>query len=149
VPIKISVKGKIAYNGKEYTSAADLPDDVRHAYERALGASDGADAHGLPIPQTKIVFNGQEYGRVDEMPANVRRMYDAVMLAVEGSAGAAPCAGQGPGQLTGPVRSVAVELAPAPSIVPASSSSRALLVLTAVGLLLLTLYLLSGMAPSR
>ena len=146
MPIKITVKGKIVYNGKEYASAVDLPENVRHAYERALEASDGGEAHGGPIAATRIVFNGQEYGSVDEMPANVRRMYDAVMVAVE--AGSATTV-QATGWPTDPAQSGAAAIVPAPPIVPESSRSRTLLVLTAVGLLLLILYVLSGMGTSR
>ncbi len=149
VPIKISVKGKIVYNGKEYASAGELPEDVRHAYERAMGAADSSDALGKPVLRTKIVFNGHEYGSVDEMPANVRRMYDAVMMTVEESAGHAAAAVPEAGAFTGSARSGGTNLAPTAPIGPESSGSKALLLLTAASLLLLILYVLSNMATSR
>jgi hypothetical protein len=146
VPIKISVKRKVVFNGKEYTSAADLPNDVRQAYERAVGRSAGALDQGTP-PVTSIVFNGQTYGSVDEMPANVRRMYDAVLLTVEESDGAPSAAGQEAGGFPEVVRVAPAGTAPAP-LVPESSSSRTLIIVAAAGLLLLVLYMLSSMSTT-
>ncbi|MFI5143066.1 MAG: hypothetical protein ACHQQS_03280 [Thermoanaerobaculales bacterium] len=83
--VKVTVKRKIRYQGKEYESIDELPEAVRQAYERAMA---GGGQAGFPTAVQsqpgKIVFNGHEYGGIATMPPDVRNAYEGVMRAVVG-----------------------------------------------------------------
>jgi hypothetical protein len=72
--VSITLKRKIRYNGQEYSSPAELPPEVRLAYEKAL--HDG-------VVKKKFVFNGEQFANEDAMPADVRRLCDDVMGVIE------------------------------------------------------------------
>jgi len=72
--VSITLKSKIRYNGQEYSSPAELPPDVRLAYEKAL--HDGA-------VKKKFVFNGEPFANEEAMPADVRKLCDDVMGVIE------------------------------------------------------------------
>jgi hypothetical protein len=72
--VSITLKSKIRYNGQEYSSPAELPPEVRIAYEKAL--HDGA-------VKKKFVFNGEQFANEDAMPADVRKLCDDVMGVIE------------------------------------------------------------------
>src|ERR1700719_1034401 len=72
--VSITLKSKIRYNGKEYSSPAELPPDVRRAYEKAL--------HEGPVKK-KFVVNGQSFANEDAMPADLRKLCDDVMSLIE------------------------------------------------------------------
>jgi hypothetical protein len=72
--VSITLKAKIRYNGQEYASPADLPPEVRVAYEKAL--HDGA-------VKKKFVFNGEQFASEEAMPADVRRLCDDVLGVIE------------------------------------------------------------------
>jgi hypothetical protein len=72
--VSITLKSKIRYNGQEYSSPAELPPDVRAAYEKAL--HDGA-------VKKKFSFNGEQFADEDAMPADVRKLCDDVMGVIE------------------------------------------------------------------
>jgi hypothetical protein len=55
--VSITLKSRIRYNGQEYSSPAELPPEVRIAYEKAL--------------------------REDAMPADVRKLCDDAMGVIE------------------------------------------------------------------
>lgn len=73
--VSITLKSKIRYNGQEYSSPADLPPDVRRAYEKALH-------EGTNISK-RYVVNGQSFANEDDMPADVRKLCDDVMSVIE------------------------------------------------------------------
>jgi hypothetical protein len=72
--VSITLKTKIRYNGQEYSSPAELPPEVRLAYEKAL--HDGA-------VKKKFVFNGEQFASEEAMPADVRKLCDDVMGVIE------------------------------------------------------------------
>jgi hypothetical protein len=72
--VSITLKSKIRYNGQEYSSPAELPPDVRMAYEEAL--HDGA-------VKKKFVFNGEQFANEEAMPADVRKLCDDIMGVIE------------------------------------------------------------------
>jgi len=72
--VSITLKSKIRYNGQEYSSPAELPPEVRIAYEKAL--HDGA-------VKKRFVFNGEQFANEDAMPADVRKLCDDVMGVIE------------------------------------------------------------------
>ena len=72
--VSITLKSKIRYNGQEYSSPAELPPEVRVAYEEAL--------HDSAVKK-KFVFNGEQFANEDAMPADVRRLCDDVMGVIE------------------------------------------------------------------
>jgi hypothetical protein len=63
----VSVKTKIRYNGQDYSRPADLPPDVRAAYQKAL--HDGA-------VKKRFVINGQQFASEENMPTDVRKLCD-------------------------------------------------------------------------
>jgi len=79
---------RIIFNGREYSSADEMPADVREAYERITKTFADSDGDGVPdvieglggntVSTTtgKIVVNGREYSSVDEMPPDVRQIYE-------------------------------------------------------------------------
>ena len=78
--VSITLKRKIRYNGQEYSSPAELPPEVRSAYEKAVrGRTAGYDG----AIKKKFVFNGEQFANEDEMPADVRKLYDDVMGVIE------------------------------------------------------------------
>jgi hypothetical protein len=72
--VSITLKSKIRYNGQEYSSPAELPPEVRAAYEQAL--------HSGAVKK-KFVFNGEEFANEEAMPADVRKLCDDVMGVIE------------------------------------------------------------------
>lgn len=72
--VSITLKTKIRYNGREYSSPAELPPEVRMAYEKAL--HDGA-------VKKKFLFHGKTFANEGEMPSDVRKLYDDVMSVIE------------------------------------------------------------------
>ena len=72
--VSITLKSKIRYNGQEYSSPAELPPEVRIAYEKAL--------HSGAVKK-KFVFNGGQFADEDAMPADVRKLCDDVMGVIE------------------------------------------------------------------
>ena len=50
INVKTSAKTRITVNGKEYHSAAELPPDLRAAYEKALAGATGGLAAASPTP---------------------------------------------------------------------------------------------------
>src|SRR2546423_14721314 len=71
--VNITIKSKIRYNGKEYSSLGDLPAEARAAYERAMRAGPNVAV------ARKIVINGQEFANQSDMPADQKKNYDDVM----------------------------------------------------------------------
>ena len=72
--VGISRKSKIRYNGQEYSSPNQLPDDVRAAYERAMAGG---------AVKKKVIFNGQEFPSEEAMPDDIRKLCDDVMSVIE------------------------------------------------------------------
>jgi len=83
--IKINLKTKIRFNGREYSSLEEMPPEVRQVYENALASGQ------IRIQKSaKLVFNGQEYNSLDEMPEPVRRQYEQVMALVDANQNGIP-----------------------------------------------------------
>lgn len=72
--MSITLKAKIRCNGKEYSSPAELPPDIRMAYEKAV--------HEGAIKK-KFVVNGAPFASEDAMPPDVRKLCDDVMSMIE------------------------------------------------------------------
>jgi hypothetical protein len=78
--VSIRLKSKIRYNGQEYSSPAELPPEVRAAYEEAVRGRT-ADCDGAV--KRKLVFNGETFANEEAMPGDVRKLYDDVMSVIE------------------------------------------------------------------
>ena len=72
--MSITLKTKIRYNSQEYSSLAELPPEVRTAYEKA--ADEG-------IVTKKFVVNGQSFDSESAMPMDIRKLCDDVMDVIE------------------------------------------------------------------
>jgi hypothetical protein len=79
--VSITLRTKIRYNGKEYSSPGELPPEVRLAYENALkGKAAGFEG---AIVKKRFSINGQSFASEEEMPADVRKLCDDVMGVIE------------------------------------------------------------------
>jgi hypothetical protein len=90
---------RIVFNGREYSSADEMPPDVREVFERTMRLAADSDRDGVPdvfegkdgnvtsITRSRIVVNGREYGSVEEMPPDVRQAYERMRSAVVDSDG--------------------------------------------------------------
>ena len=79
---------RIIFNGREYSSADDMPPDVREAFEGTMRLAADSDRDGVPdvfegkdgnvtsVTRQKVVVNGREYGSAEEMPSDVRQAYE-------------------------------------------------------------------------
>ena len=72
--VNITLKKTIRYNGKEYSSLAELPPEIRSAYEKAL--------HEVPA-KMNFVFNGEQFADEAAMPPGVRKLCDDIMGVIE------------------------------------------------------------------
>ncbi len=79
--IKVTVNHKLTVNGKEYGSLDEIPEELRRAYERAVGSDQGIA--GLAQRASKIVFQGKEYGTPTDMPSDVRKLYEFAIAAAK------------------------------------------------------------------
>ena len=78
--MSVTIKSKIRYNGQEYSSPAELPPEVRAAYEKAVRGRPAGFAGAI---KKKFVINGEEFANEESMPADVRKLYDDVMGVIE------------------------------------------------------------------
>ena len=72
--VSITLKSKIRYNGREYSSPADLPPDVRLAYEKAM--------REVPL-KNSFMINDEHFANGSAMPADVYKLCDDVMSVIE------------------------------------------------------------------
>ena len=79
--IKVTVNHKLTINGREYGSLDEMPEELRKAYERAVGNDQGLA--GLTQRASRIVFQGREYGTLTDMPADVRKLYELAIAAAK------------------------------------------------------------------
>jgi hypothetical protein len=60
--VNVTVKRKLVFNGREYSSVDELPESVRAAYEKAVAGGLAPEAGaGAPGGAGRIVVNGQAY----------------------------------------------------------------------------------------
>jgi hypothetical protein len=72
--VSITLKSKIRYNGQEYSSPAELPPEIRAAYEQAL--------HSGAVKK-KFTLNGEQFADEDALPPDVQKLCDDVMGVIE------------------------------------------------------------------
>src|ERR1700731_632059 len=72
--VSVTLKSKIRYNGQDYSSPAELPPEIRAAYEQAL--------HSGAVKK-KFMFNGEQFADEDAMPPDVQKLCDDVMGVIE------------------------------------------------------------------
>ena len=72
--VNITLKRTVRYDGQEYSSPAELPPEIRAAYEKAL--------HEVPA-KMKFVFNGEQLADETTMPPSVRKLCDDIMGVIE------------------------------------------------------------------
>jgi len=71
---------KIVFNGREYASADEMPQEARAVYQKAIQSLNGSSPDGGQVvnvrTKTRLVVNGKEYANLDELPKDVRAVYD-------------------------------------------------------------------------
>ena len=75
---------KIRFNGREYTSAEEMPASVREAYTRAVGETavlrSGARLAGKL--NAKVIVNDKEFSSPGELPVAERRLLQDALAAL-------------------------------------------------------------------
>lgn len=81
----------IVIDGKTYSSASEMPPDVRARYEKAMSTLRDQDRDGVPDAlnaasstqvvsnATKFVVDGREYTSLDDLPPEARAKYEQAM----------------------------------------------------------------------
>jgi hypothetical protein len=72
--VSITLKSKIRYNGREYSSPAELPPEVRVAYEKALNDR---------VVKRKFIVNGKAFTDENGMSPELRRLCDDMINVIE------------------------------------------------------------------
>ena len=77
-------RAKIEFNGHEYTSADEMPADVRVAYERAIHETPAlhSGARLAAKLKAKIILNDTEFNHAGEMSVDDRHLYHEALEAV-------------------------------------------------------------------
>jgi hypothetical protein len=108
---------KITVNGQTYSSADEMPPDVRAKYDRAMAAMADRDNNGIPDvlehpaqpgqtnvgvvrTNTRIVVNGKEYKSLEEVPLALRSLIGNALHERAGIAGAPDARKSSTGMLT-------------------------------------------------
>ncbi len=150
--VKVSVKSRFVFNGKEYGSLEELPERVREAYRKAATGAPSGIA-GVPGGGARVVFNGVGYESVDAMPAEERAVYEGALAMARGGhlTPAAGAVGSGGAVAAGP-DGVPVQVVSAAPIEPGGAAGgRRAPVALVLGLMILLMvlgfYLYTAVAP--
>ena len=138
--IQVNIRRRFTVNGKEYGSTAEMPADVREAFEKAM-------AGGIRIQtgKTRIVFNGREYAGLEAMPAETRLQYEKLLQAAEAGAVPADLVASGNGALPAGIAGSEVSRAGAAiRFEPSFSSRKALAAIALIAAIILLYLLLRG-----
>lgn len=79
ISIAFKSKAKLVFNGREYGSMDEMPEDVRRLYQTAIAQAAKGGPNVEVFSQTELWFNGKKYNSADEMPEDVRCVYDEVV----------------------------------------------------------------------
>jgi hypothetical protein len=142
MPVKINLKTKIIYQGKEYATPEELPPEARQAYEQALAGQGTSPQVKVTTNGSKITLNGQTYNSLDEMPEEARRIYESVMAEVDKNQDGIPDALQTSGQASFPVAgspAPSAPLIPQANVISPANTNKRLLVVSGVVILILFL----------
>src|SRR3954469_25011455 len=82
INFKTNVRTVVRYKGQEYSSADELPAEVRSVYESVFAK--GMDA--TPGAKHQITVNGEHFASADEMPPTDRKLYEDAMTFVQDTA---------------------------------------------------------------
>jgi hypothetical protein len=83
ISIAFKSKPKLVFNGREYGSVDEMPEDVRRLYRDAIALAAKGGPNVKVFSKTELWFNGKKYNSVNEMPPDVRLSYDKVMKAID------------------------------------------------------------------
>jgi hypothetical protein len=82
---------RILFNGREYGDPSEMPDDVRRDYEQALAQFEDANRNGIPdvlenagknvivVHQSSFSLNGKTFDGVGDLPPWARQLYEHAM----------------------------------------------------------------------
>ncbi len=79
ISLSFKSKPKFVFNGQEYRSVDEMPEDVRRVYQTAIALAAKGGPNVKVVSTTELWFNGKKYNSVDEMPPEVRVVYDGIM----------------------------------------------------------------------
>ncbi len=144
--VNVNIKRTFKINGKEYNSLEEMPDNLRDAFKKAMGAqADPGHQIDPATARTKIVFNDAEYESLDAMPPDVRRLYEKILQAAEtGCASPKIDLADLGGSLPGETGAHADTIPQPPKFEPAFSPRMLAVIFMFGGLLLLLYYLWQG-----
>lgn len=140
VDVKVNVKRKYKFEGKEYDSIEDIPAEAREAFRKASAESGGEAGPN----QTKITYKGQEYD-LNDLPPIVRKVYEKLMEKAQKEQGAIePSSASEIEDIPEPTADNRAGEMPAEPITPTATSpaARFILSLVALGAIFLLIYFL-------
>ncbi len=142
--VKVNLKTRILYQGKEYDSPDDLPPAARQAYEQALAGQPGSSQLKINRIGSKITIDGQTYNSIDEIPPEKRGIYETVMASVmDKNQAGIPDALQSGGLASSPVTgglAPSAPLIPQENVISPAPPNKRLLV-ASIGLLMFLFFL--------
>ncbi|MCX5859853.1 MAG: hypothetical protein NT056_08170 [Proteobacteria bacterium] len=145
--VKVDVKRKYKFQGKEYDSIEDMPAEGQAAFKKAMPSeSDLALQMDLKTGPTKISYQGKEYD-LDELPPIVRKVYEKLMEKTQkGPRAIEPSSASEIENIPEPTPKVYSGEIPAEPIAPKATSpaARVILTLVALGAIIFLIYYLRG-----
>ena len=90
VRLTFKSKPKFVFNGHEYESIDEMPEDVRRRYQDAIALAAKGGPNVKRVSHSELWFNGKKYNSADEMPSDVRRVYDEVIRSGRGVTASPP-----------------------------------------------------------
>jgi len=146
--VKLDVKRKYKFQGKEYDSIGDMPPEGQAAFRKAVPSeSELENRVELKEGITKITYQGKEYN-LDELPPTVRKLYEKIIeMKTHGKSGAIePSSASEIENIPEPSANVYSGEMPAEPINPTATSPAARFVLTlvALGAIIFLIYFLRG-----
>ena len=81
ISFKTNVRTVIRYKGQEYSSAEELPEEVRSVYESVFAKGMGTN----PGTKQQVVTNDEHFASAGKMPAD-RKLYENAMNFVQDTA---------------------------------------------------------------
>jgi hypothetical protein len=144
--VKLDVKRKYKFQGKEYDSIKDMPPERQAAFRQAVPSeSELENRVELKDGITKITYQGKEYD-LDELPPTVRKLYEKIieMKTRDRTGAIEPSSASEIGDIPEPSANVYSGELPAEPITPKTFSPwfRFVLTLIAIGAVIFTFYYL-------
>ena len=85
--IRTSFKTKFVFNGQEYNSIDEMPEDVRRLYRDTMALAAKGGLNVTRSSKISFQFGDKVFGDADQMPPEARHAYGQVMKKIEAGPG--------------------------------------------------------------